>query len=1474
MYNSTVAGDVNNIASAEATMDDESFRDEDSDLISILDGPLNVNFTKAWTGGPLGVPQPGTPQDQYPSGRVTLVATNTTVAKVDKMQIVDAKPGGNSPFDVFNLKRIVSISNGVNGADPSKTLVVLTNEDGSIIVNPATPSLLGVTPGYAVTLTAAQLANVERIEVTYEGRIVSGAKATVQMDLQLRATHRSDGTPVTTVDSPVRNEAVGIVEDAGGILGIHHVEADNEAQIALESLNIDVVTTKTFDPVTQTAVVLPSEQPEYDNEEWESITTTLSARPSGSARPAKLVVTDDTETFWNVYRFEGFAPSFALAAPIDQVQVDALVGGTFTEGPGASLSLVGASWELGVPGATPALPAGVNPEDVQGLRFTFTKADGTQWENPANPKQEIPLIVHRRAYLESSQSSVPKVPVPWKGLAAPGAPGEPGGINEVPGRFTNTVVGEVTSAVNNSENVPLTASHETTAQTRYEAGGTDVSVTKSPVGSQAPGQIIPFTLTVKNTAPLGSGEAKSILDPVITDHLPVDGDGNPMLVFDPESSEPKFSYAFTPGETPTDPSTTIPTDPALVSVEEITNSNGETTDIIFRFPDDTLLWPGESYTITINMMFRPGIGAGEHIKNVFDIEAAEPFDSCNGVISEDAGFAACADDTDVYPSEIGALRGQKLVRADDDELGVTDVANPAASDQCEPTIDDANGAYYSGNCVPLTKPLGTETWRERVQNTGSLEMDKVVTIDRLPTPDDQGALVLLPRDSQWQPTWEGFITPVVVNGNRTPDAVAYYCSSDADPCVADLYPATDACPPGSWLPLTDGVDPASVKHIKTEFDFSSNHFLPGEFLGYTFQTRTPAVSLSPTADTVAWNTIAIGAHTVTSEGEAIGEVLPTEGRRVGVALASGPLQVEKLVEGEGAEFAPDTFALQVLCTVTAPDDSGLTVELDPILIEQEIEPGAPVTIDEQLPWGAECQVVDQPGVNGETSSQPTSPVTIGRDSDPVQLSTLTNTYDLASFEVDKVVEGAVDQDGDPIDYGSFLVAASCTFLGEDLVLNPAEAEITAGGLGWLVDQLPVGAECTIAELDGGGAQSSLMIDDQVIEPNEDHSWTFTLTPEQPDIQLVLTNVFPLGAIVIEKEIEGLGAAAVSDDTTFEFEIYCTYEGEPVWDGTVTFTKAEALAGEQRLIDTLPLGASCAVAETATGGATLVGITPDTSEGPVEVGSVDEPLVFTAVNTFAAGALYVTKDIVGEGAERYGAGPFAVTLVCTLEGNPVNVPGGDTRELTAESGYEAVYTEVPVGSECELTETLTGGATSSEIVYAEGGPVTEPVVIEDTEEGLWLRVINTFDVGSIEVKKTIAGAGASLANDKVFTVERDGLTEAVDIPGGSKRELSKSGGLIAGYEMLPVGAECELRETHTGGAASTSITPNAGDAAVGTVTVAEDGPVTINVVNEFAALPSTGSTSNAAVWWGLGGAGLLIAGAVLLTVRLRRRSALA
>ncbi|MFK4788675.1 DUF5979 domain-containing protein [Microbacterium sp. ZW T5_56] len=1431
MYNQSVAGDVLNIASGIAQRDNDTLRTDDSDIISILDRPLLVGLNKEWTGGPLGLPEAGTDAASYPSGRVSLTATNETAAKVDKLTVTDAKAGGPSPFEAFNLKKIVSVP-GIGGADASKTRVVLTLADGST---------LSKTPSEATAMTRDELLDVVGIEVRYEGRINAGASTKIVFDLQLRETLRTSGDPVTLTDSPVDNQAGAVVEDAGGENGVHVVATDDSANMTLVEQNIDVVTEKSFNPGLEWATILPDEDG-YADEPWDAITMTLHAQPAGSARPVQMVVTDDTATFWNAYHFVDFASGFSLASPIDRVQVDALVGGTFeAAADGSAVTLTGAHWETGTAAASPALPAGVSAADVQGLRFTFTRADGAQWENPANPIQQIPLQMQRRAYLASSDGTIP-VPSNKDAAAAPG--------ETAPGVFSNIVESTVTSAPVGTDGDPLTATKSADAHMEYKAGETEIAVTKTPnLETKAPGEIIPFQLTMENTAPNTAGMEASILDPVVVDTIPVDADGHPWLIFDtqreadddPATHIDRYSYQYVAGPTdPAAPNTRMPIDPALITVTENTNADGEVTSIRFAFPTGTVLMPGEKYTVTINLMFRPGVSAGQAVENAMSVSAAEDFVLCNRERHpDDIDVPTCDATGTVTVIDTGALRGQKTVKSDDG-LGVTNVANPALSDQCRATRTLAGDDYFAYNCAPVTKPLTTETWFEWIQNTGTQPMDQVITIDRLPTPGDVGVLLTgQQRGSQWQPVYVAdSIAAVTEPGYRVPDTQEYFYSSSADICTDDLQPVTNPnapCADGSWLPLTADVPVEDVRAIKTVYHFSENHFLPGEVLGYTLKTRTPASAPNAGRDTVAWNSIATGARTISLDGSHH-DVLASEARKVGVALATGPLAVQKTVTGPGTAFAPDTFDVLVTCTVTG---DGITAELDPIRFT--VTAGDPDPLgDYQFPYGASCAVTEAPGVNGETTSTPGDPVTVGREAvvDALQLA---NDYQLSALRVTKTVQGATDADGTAIDYGTFPFTAACTFLGETVLADGfAESPMTTtlgAGAEWILTGLPVGTECDITETDSLGASTAIAVNPVVGPPTgeavEGASQHVVLTSpsvdDAPVVSVDVTNTFELAAIEIAKVVDGEAADAVPTDTLFTFAVECTWNERSVYSGSAKITRADIA-----VIDTLPAGAECSVTETDNAHATTSEVTP---AGVTAAGSIAEPVRFTAVNTYEAGGLHVTKEIVGDGAELWGTGTFDVTLACTLAGTNVEIPGGAVRTLSAPDALVADYTGLPVGADCALTETATGGATTSQIVAADGGESDGTFTVVGGEQAE-LRVVNTFEVGALALTKEVVGDRAAELEETTFTFalvctdEVNGEDVEIVIPEGAERTLTYPNALTARYENLPVGASCELRETDNGGADVTAITPNSGDDQVGTAVVSADEEIAFTVTNEF------------------------------------------
>ncbi|WP_431278668.1 hypothetical protein [Leifsonia poae] len=795
IYNTGVPGEVENTSRATGVSaeDGSTVTDTAADTVLLLDVPLNATLDKSWEGGPLGVPEAGTDPTLYPSGRVTLTATNTTAASVDDLLVSDPAPGSpTTPFDVFDLLKIESVS--VPAGATSSTVSLTTAG--------------GVTTGYsiadALALTPAQLADVVSIQVRHTGRIQAGQATVIVFDTRLRATHRSDGTPVTAAtDSPVANIAEAAVADEGG--------ASGGTPIVPASATIDLADGTLT--VTAGKNITPAQQTERDDS---PVTVNLSGEPGGTIRARRLTITDESGTFWNAFDFQGFASPLVLTAPIDRVEIDACVGRTFAD-PTASCEADGGTWVLGVrqteadANATP-LPAGVVASQVEGIRFVFTRLDGSLFQ-PV-PHQEVNVSAQRRADLRSGG------PVPSDLSTNSPAPGE-----TAAGTFTNTVDVLAEGTFDNG-GAPFTATDSQTDTVQYLHAVSGVQVTKSPAGIQQPGSIIPYTLTFTNTG------AIAITDPVITDQIPTDANG-PLLVFDPfadPGGPGPYSYALA-GGAPVPPSgPAMPTDPA--SVDAVVSQAG--ANIQFSFPPGTVLEVGQTYTITIDLMFRTGLAAGTTVTNTAGVTGDRPFDTCDPV--SDPATGACTADTTVEVQTAGALRGIKSVRATDTELGVESVQ---AGVTCTP---DANG-FYAGPCVPITKPGGTEVWRLGLINTGTLPMDRMVAIDKLPTPGDTGVLTPLPRDSQWRPTYTGTSTLASAPAGAV---LTQYYTTDAAPCIDDLATTGVACPPGAWTEWSTGVDPTTVTALKFVVDFTPS-IDPGGSIAIDVTTRTPPPRRTPPA---------------------------------------------------------------------------------------------------------------------------------------------------------------------------------------------------------------------------------------------------------------------------------------------------------------------------------------------------------------------------------------------------------------------------------------------------------------------------------------------------------------------------------------------------------------------------------------------------------------------------------------------------
>lgn len=587
---------------------------------------------------------------------------------------------------------------------------------------------------------------------------------------------------------------------------------------------------------------------------------------------------------------------------------------------------------------------------------------------------------------------------------------------------------------------------------------------------------------------------------------------------------------------------------------------------------------------------------------------------------------------------------------------------------------------------------------------------------------------------------------------------------------------------------------------------------------------------------------------------------------LGVTYPTGPITVQKLVSGPGAAAAPTQFRVALQCV-----SSGVTLVDLPNLT---LIPGGPAARVSLLPYGTQCTVTETP--QGQTSQVIGSAV-VGGPLDPIGLVRVENIFDVADLTIRKTVNtSAVDNNGALVQYGPFDFAVDCTYLGSPIyatgfsAARPMRATIGQGEV-WSLTGLNVGAVCTIQETDAKGAMSTQFVVTEAgtAQPPVAGA-SIDVTVSGDGAQIEASNGFGHGSLALTKLILGDGGGDFGGGP-FTLQVDCVLDDpsgvRPVWSGEFVLGDGNPLTAR---IDNIAAGATCSVIETDAGGAYSTVI----ATGVVTI--VDGQVVTVTVeNTFNAGSLDVIKTIDGPGAAMYGAGPFEVSLSCTqeLEGGTdvVIIPGGATRVLDAAGGYRASYDSLPVGANCVISETMTGGATSTKILDDTGAAIEMVEIVDAATE---ITLVNTFELGSVAVTKVLSGSGASAHAGDTFTVllectwNIDGFGAALAIPGGASRTIKAGDSLV--FTDLPVGAACVLSEPGTGGARAVTMTPaDGGNTSRARVVVAVGASAQIEVDNAFeVALPPTGF--NAVPLLTAGGLAVLIIGGGLIFVLLARR----
>ena len=537
----------------------------------------------------------------------------------------------------------------------------------------------------------------------------------------------------------------------------------------------------------------------------------------------------------------------------------------------------------------------------------------------------------------------------------------------------------------------------------------------------------------------------------------------------------------------------------------------------------------------------------------------------------------------------------------------------------------------------------------------------------------------------------------------------------------------------------------------------------------------------------------------------------------------GSVNVTKNVAPAGAPWGDRNFTLRLVCTLA---NASPTPVYDATQVVDRTNNTWRV---DNLPTGASCTVTEPQtgGANSTTITPNNGTFTVGNAS-VVQV-TATNTFTLGAIRVTKRVTGDTTELPAALT-GTYTVSLSCIRLVNGLPLpvvpipGGAERVLNGNGATTTYSGLPTGATCQVTET-GSDPQAQ----STTVAPTSVTVGASEATP----VAVSVTNNFKLGSLRVTKSVLGAGGPLYGQGP-YEVSLACTVDR----GGTATpiaipggAVRTLAPGSLTTTYTQLPVGAECTLTETDVGGANSTAISVRSGGGGAVVtdgtsadvvirddtastGTGTPAVIATVQNTFAVGAVRVTKELEGDGA-AYVNGPFTMRIACTREVSgatvAVTIPGGPTRTLT-RAAPQAQWTPLPEGAVCRVTETDDAGA-GSHVVLPDTvtvGGLTEEVTATNTFEPAGFSVSKSVDDGgavnqdgtpierretySFTTACTLAGNPLALPADyRAFTLQRD---EVQDLSG------------------LPVGAECTVTETDSGTAGSTThvVTENGAEGA--------------------------------------------------------------
>jgi uncharacterized repeat protein (TIGR01451 family) len=1406
-YNTGELGEVLNTAELDLVPLPGSGRSAASgssgDTMQLLDPTAALGLTKAakTTGGtvistPIAVPYPGdVTAGNYPNVRFEMVASNDSVARAWHLRVTDQMPctvattedclnpttddtdgwtinpyadkdwdPTTSPFEYFTIRDIDVILSTDSGIDPDVSTVILWKSNGDTET---------VTLTEALAMGATALADVVGVSALYSGTsnadggtIANGATATLRLDTRLREFRRSSPAtrvgPATVVNSAFAQVWDGVLDDS------QPASYDSEsATVTLVDASLAIDVGKSY---SQSTIL--------EKDRATDVTVTLTANHATSTASTREVIVEDLDAdFWDTFQLRSFT-SASMPSGANRARVDVQLNGSST-------------WTLGqVATSNPGLPTGITNAQVTALRVVFFKLDNSLFSTTAPAagwSTTIRFVVRARdAHLADAE------PIAFPSTVT----------NTVTGYTTHPSLGERTDTADRSITL--------------DPGTFRVNVEKRTPEKETPAGItLDWSLIFTNT---GTG---FLNNPVIVDQLPTNGTlatGGPLL-FDPTS---EITYSTSAGGI-------LPTTGVTMVYDDAART------LSFAWPDGSRLAPNETYTIVVPLQVAPGLPAtyGD-VVNQMTFSSDRQLAACtntsgNGEGVTSVGLYGCRTSNDLRTISASAISSFKGVKGDVDASGVSTSGAVNVSNAAATCVADAAG-FYRNPCAARSVIGGTDLWKLQFTNGGNVVATDATIVDVLPRTGDTYLGTGAGRGSTYRPVFAGEVSLLTdTTGGST---FTWEVTTTANPCPSYLTNST--CSTATWQPGPEFPTASypSVTAIRVNFAFPDGEMDPATTLAITYETENrPTTSVgdgrapvtAPIGTPRAWNSFGVYAEFGPDY-----DVRRVEPVRAGVQLASGPIQVVKNVIGDSAEFAPTSFAATATCeiegvAVVLPASGALTMSAT----------GAtPYTARvDGIPVGSECEIVETTTGASATTYSPAggagavlSVAQAAGTSDTVpsaQIAEITNEYGETSLTILKDVESTSTVGA----FGPFDFTVACTVNNGTTTLPvPLDAADAAFSLptaasSHTIDGLPVTARCIVREVDSDGATTIAMRvgTGSSTTVAENGPYPVTLGTDAEYV-VTATNSYAGGQLSITKDVTG---AEQYGDGEFQVAIECTYDGQTLFDETITVVADET----KTLTPVFPIGTVCDISETHAGGAT----TP-AADRSVTITSGTTDTVLT--NRFEVGSLRIDKERSGAW-EEHGVGPFEAQVVCTWD-RPgesdlvIPLPDSGLVQLTADNGYTATVTGLIAGADCTVTETKTGAATHHSV--SQPSPLVVPA------DGVSVvEIENHFALGSVRIDKVLdIAAGAEDFAIGPFEIaitcgiDRDGTWVDLDLGDDATQTLAAPDYTVT-IDGILQGASCWVTETDAGLAITHEVST---DDAPATIPASASGPAVVTVTNHF------------------------------------------